>query len=61
MFPADECLLLPVVNTTAEWLARWIGRELVAAMAAAGSPITGSLRIEVDECLGQSAIWEHMA
>ena len=61
VFPADECLLLPVVNTTAEWLARWIGRELVAAMAAAGSPITGSLRIEVDECLGQSAIWEHMA
>lgn len=58
VFPADECILLPVENTTAEWLARWIGGELLAAMAAAGSPITGRLRIEVDECLGQSAVWE---
>ncbi len=58
VFPADECVLLPVENTTAEWLARWIGEELLAAMAAAGSPIEGRLRIEVDECLGQSAIWE---
>jgi 6-pyruvoyltetrahydropterin/6-carboxytetrahydropterin synthase len=58
VFPADECALLPVENTTAEWIARWIGHELLAAMAAAGSPVTGSLRIEVDECLGQSAVWE---
>ncbi len=58
VFPADECRLLPIENTTAEWLARWIGRELLEAMAAAGSPITGCLRIEVDECLGQSAVWE---
>jgi 6-pyruvoyltetrahydropterin/6-carboxytetrahydropterin synthase len=58
VFPADECRLLPLENATAEWLARWIGRELNAAMAAAGSPITGRLRIEVDECLGQSAVWE---
>ena len=58
VFPADECVLLPVENTTAEWIARWIGQELLAAMAAAGSPVTGTLRIEVDECLGQSAVWE---
>lgn len=58
VFPADECVLLPLENTTAEWIARWIGHELLAAMAAAGSPVTGSLRIEVDECLGQSAVWE---
>ena len=57
VFPADECVLLPVQNTTAEYLARWIGHELLAAMAAAGSPLTGRLRIEVDECLGQSAVW----
>lgn len=59
VFPADECVLLPVENTTAEWIARWIGHELLAAMAAAGTPVTGTLRIEVDECLGQSAVWEH--
>lgn len=58
VFPADECVLLPIENTTAEWLARWIGRQLLAAFEAAGTPITGCLRIEVDECLGQSAVWE---
>ncbi|MEI7781206.1 MAG: 6-carboxytetrahydropterin synthase, partial [Planctomycetota bacterium] len=52
VFPADECVLLPVENTTAEWIARWIGHELLAAMAATGSPVLGTLRIEVDECLG---------
>jgi 6-pyruvoyltetrahydropterin/6-carboxytetrahydropterin synthase len=58
VFPADECLLLPVANTTAEWIARWIGGELLAGLAAAGHPIPGILRVEVDECLGQSAVWE---
>jgi hypothetical protein len=41
-------------------LARWIGLELLRAMAASGSPITGRLRVEVDECLGQSAVWERL-
>jgi 6-pyruvoyltetrahydropterin/6-carboxytetrahydropterin synthase len=58
VFPADECLLLPMANTTAEWLARWIGGELLQAMTDRGQPIAGTLRIEVDECLGQSAVWE---
>lgn len=58
VFPADECVLLPVANTTAEWLAKWIGEELLRAMADRGSPIGGTLRVEVDECLGQSAVWE---
>lgn len=58
VFPADECVLLPVANTTAEWIARWIGHELLASMARGGRPIGGTLRIEVDECLGQSAVWE---
>ena len=57
IFPADECVLLPIENTTAEWLARWIGHELLTAFESASSPITGCLRIEVDECLGQSAVW----
>ena len=58
VFPEDECRLLPVENTTAEWIARWIGGELLTALAAVGTPIAGCLRIEVDECLGQSAVWE---
>lgn len=58
VFPADECVILPVQNTTAEWIARWIGLELRAALAAAGRPLPGTLRVMVDECLGQSAVWE---
>jgi 6-pyruvoyltetrahydropterin/6-carboxytetrahydropterin synthase len=58
VFPADECVILPVRNTTAEWIARWIGLELRAALAAAGRPLPDTLRITVDECLGQAAVWE---
>ena len=29
VLPADECVLLPVENTTAEWIARWIGVQLI--------------------------------
>jgi 6-pyruvoyltetrahydropterin/6-carboxytetrahydropterin synthase len=58
IFPADECVVLPVRNTTAEWIARWIGMELLAALAAAGHAVGGTIRVSVDECLGQSAVWE---
>ena len=58
IFPADECVVLPVRNTTAEWIARWIGQELLAALAASGRPFDGTLRVCVDECLGQAAVWE---
>jgi 6-pyruvoyltetrahydropterin/6-carboxytetrahydropterin synthase len=58
VFPADECVLLPVANTTAEWIAAWIGAELLRSLADRGSPVQGTLRVEVDECLGQSAVWE---
>ena len=61
VFPAVECVLLPAANTTAEWIARWIGTELDAALDASGHALTAALRVSVDECLGQSAIWERAA
>ena len=61
IFPAAECVLLPVDNTTAERIAGWLGGQLLDAFAAAGEPLAGTLRIEVDECLGQSAVWERPA
>lgn len=61
VFPAAECVLLPAANTTAEWIARWIGTELDGAMAASGQPLRGTLRVAVDECLGQSGVWERSA
>jgi nucleoside-diphosphate-sugar epimerase len=47
-----------VANTTAEWIASWIGAELVKALADAGHVVRGRLRVTVDECLGQTAVWE---
>jgi 6-pyruvoyltetrahydropterin/6-carboxytetrahydropterin synthase len=61
VFPAAECVILPVRNTTAEWIARWIGHELLAALAASGRPLPATLRVSVDECLGQAAVWERRA
>lgn len=56
VFPREDCVLLPIENTTAEKLAAWIGgrlREQIATKSAAFS-----LRIDVEENFGQWAIWE---
>jgi len=58
VFPADECVILPIANTTAEWLARWIGHNVAESLAASGHAAPRSLRVSVDECLGQAGIWE---
>ncbi len=55
IFPADECVLLPLANTTAELLARWIGGELRTALAAAGCPPPATLAVAVEENFGQWA------
>ena len=54
-FPRDECVLLPVPNTTAELLAHYIGERLLGLFDKAGKPRPGVLRVEVEECFGQSA------
>ncbi|HVA48010.1 MAG TPA: 6-pyruvoyl tetrahydropterin synthase family protein [Pirellulales bacterium] len=58
VFPRGDCVLLPVPNTTAEMLARHIGRRLIAELAARGIAVPPRVRIEVDECEGQSAVCE---
>ncbi|HQU42162.1 MAG TPA: 6-pyruvoyl tetrahydropterin synthase family protein [Pirellulales bacterium] len=58
VFPRGDCVLLPVPNTTAEMLARHIGRRLIAELTARGIAVPQRVRIEVDECDGQSAICE---
>lgn len=56
IFPRGDCKLLPVANTTAELLARYIGQRLLADLAAAKGIRTERLQIEVDECYGQAAV-----
>ncbi len=58
IFPAHECVLLPVSNTTAEWIAGWIGEQLLASLAAVGERPPERIWVEVDECLGQLGVWE---
>lgn len=58
VFPRGDCRLLPVANTTAELLARYIGRRLLLALGDRSGLEPARLRIELDECDGQAAIWE---
>lgn len=57
VFPSGDCRLLPVANTTAELLAAYIGGQLLSALGAYADKL-GRLRIDVDECDGQIAVWE---
>jgi 6-pyruvoyltetrahydropterin/6-carboxytetrahydropterin synthase len=54
-FPRDECVLLPVANTTAELLADYIAGRLCEKMSALGWSLPRTLRVEVEESFGQSA------
>ena len=58
VFPRGDCRLLPVANTTAELLAAYIGRSLGRALSSRCGIAPERLRVEFDECEGQSAIWE---
>ncbi len=58
VFPRGDCLLLPVANTTAELLARYIARRLVDALEARTGSRPAAVRIEVDECEGQAGACE---
>jgi 6-pyruvoyltetrahydropterin/6-carboxytetrahydropterin synthase len=58
VFPVDDCLLLQIPNTTAELLARHIGRRLLADLEALSGARPKRVRIEVEECFGQRAVCE---
>ena len=58
VFPADDCRILPVANTTAELLADYIGRQLLAAVTARTGQRPAKLRVEVDENHGQWGVCE---
>jgi 6-pyruvoyltetrahydropterin/6-carboxytetrahydropterin synthase len=57
-FPREECVLLPLPNTTAERLADFIAGRLLGAIEARGLPAPRVLRVEVEENFGQSATTE---
>jgi 6-pyruvoyltetrahydropterin/6-carboxytetrahydropterin synthase len=60
-FPVEDCVLLPVENTTAEELAAYIGSRLRQALADERGFVPDLLRIEIEEAPGQSATYEWRA
>ena len=58
VFPREDCILLPIENTTAEMLARLIGERLLPSLKAERNFAAQLLRVEVEEGVGQTAGWE---
>lgn len=56
VFPREDCRLLPIKNTTAELLARWIGERLMESLRQQGFEGVLGAVIEVDECDGQVGV-----
>lgn len=57
-FPVDDCVLLPIENTTAELLARYIAGQLLEDLRREYNYVPAVLRVEVEENIGQSATCE---
>jgi 6-pyruvoyltetrahydropterin/6-carboxytetrahydropterin synthase len=58
LFPREDCVLLPIENTTAELLGRYIGARLREDLSKTHRFVPEVLRVEVEESFGQSATWE---
>lgn len=58
VFPREDCVLLPVANTTAEEIAAWIGQRLRDVIRSQGGSAIERIQIEVEENFGQWAICE---
>jgi len=59
VFPREDCILLPVANTTAELIARWLAHQLKEVFHQhPGGKSLESLRVEVEENFGQWAMCE---
>ena len=61
LFPRGDCVLLPVENTTAELLARYVGQRLLESLRQHHAYTPQVLRVEVEENVGQSATYEWRA
>jgi 6-pyruvoyltetrahydropterin/6-carboxytetrahydropterin synthase len=62
-FPQEDCVLLPIENTTTELLAKWIATRLLDELKYKRDVVPDVLRIELEECFGQVARyeWRHTA
>jgi 6-pyruvoyltetrahydropterin/6-carboxytetrahydropterin synthase len=56
VFPREDCVLLPMPNTTAEKLAEYIGRRLLDDLQVRLGSRPNNVCVEVDECNGQIGV-----
>jgi 6-pyruvoyltetrahydropterin/6-carboxytetrahydropterin synthase len=59
VFPLDDCILLPVANTTAELIAKYIGLRLLDQLKVRLAARPANLTVAVDENGGQWGVWEY--
>ena len=58
IFPREDCILLPIENTTAELLAKYLGNRLLQDLRHLHQFEPEVLRMEVEENIGQSATYQ---
>lgn len=61
VFPRDECVILPVANTTTELLAKYVADQLREIASARAWPTFHQLSVSIDENHGQWGIYEWTA
>lgn len=57
VFPVSDCVLLPVANTTAELIAKYIAEQFCDALQKTCGFHPSMIEIAVDECLGQRGVY----
>lgn len=57
VFPKDDVVVLPIMNTTAELLATWIGQQLESWLRETGVVGLEALEVEIEEVFGQTATY----
>ncbi len=57
-FPRGDCILLPIENTTAELIAKYIASRLAMALRERHGFVPLRMKVEVEECVGVSAAYE---
>jgi 6-pyruvoyltetrahydropterin/6-carboxytetrahydropterin synthase len=57
VFPATDCAMLPIENTTAELIASYLAEQLHTELVKAGYDALAWLELEVEENVGQAATY----
>lgn len=57
-FPKDECVVLPISNTTTELIAKWLGLQLLHEFQSRGMMQPPKITITCEENFGLRAVWK---